>query len=71
MLAIVSTINAWTRMVVVPEYTRYGNSASTTTTMSAPTPVQATFLRDRATRNASAGRALVSAARLTTASSGR
>jgi hypothetical protein len=36
--------------LVVPEYTMYGNSASTTTTTNAPAPVQATFLRDRVTR---------------------
>src|SRR6516162_4473724 len=36
MLARVSTMNACTMMPVVPEYTMYGNSASTTTTASAP-----------------------------------
>src|SRR5262244_708989 len=49
-----SAMNACTMMAVVPEYTMQGNIASTTTTISAPAPVQATFLRDRVTRNRSA-----------------
>jgi len=48
----------------------YGASPSTTTTISAPSPVQVTFRRDRVTRNVPAGRAVVSVARLTTALSG-
>ena len=39
-------------------------------TISAPAPVQATFLRDRVTRNFSAGRAVVSVTMLTTVPSG-
>ena len=70
MLAIVSTMNPWTRMAVVPEYTTYGSIASTTTTISAPAAVQATFLRDRVTRNFSAERAVVSVTMLTTVPSG-
>src|SRR5262249_5742269 len=66
MLARMSTMNACTMMVVVPEYTMYGNSASTTTTASAPTPVQATFRRDLVTRNFSSERVVVSVATVMT-----
>src|SRR5580704_10938471 len=70
MLARVKMMNACTRMVSVPAPTRYGNSASTTTTTRAPSPVQATFLRDRVTRYFSAERAVVSATAVTTPPSG-
>jgi hypothetical protein len=50
MLARVRMMKPCTMIVVVPAYTMYGNSASTTTTTSAPIPVQATFRRDRVTR---------------------
>ena len=70
MLASVSTMNPCTMIAVVPEYTRYGKNASTTTTTSAPAPVQATFRRDRVTRYCSAGRAAASVAMLMTPSSG-
>ena len=62
MLARVRMTKPWTMMVVVPEYTMYGNSASTTTTMRLPPPVQAMFRRDRVTRIFSAERAVVSVA---------
>ena len=71
MLAMVSTMNACTSTDVVPEYRMYGNMASTITTISAATPVQATFRCDRVTRNPAAGRAGVSVARLMSAPSGR
>ena len=71
MLAMVSTMNACTRMDVVPEYTKYGNMASTTTTTSAAAPVQATFRWDRVTRNPAAGRADVSVVRLMSGPSGK
>ena len=49
----------------------YGSRASTTTTISAPSPVQATFRRDRVTRTPPAGRAGLCVATLMTATSGR
>ena len=54
---------AWTglgALVVVVVLALFPYIVSTTTTTSAPTPVQATFLRDRVTRYFSAERAVVS-----------